>query len=315
MVWQSWRSAWHEALYGPDGFYRQPVGPAGHFATSAQGIPGGGRLLARAVGILAERSRCRRIVDVGAGRGELLRELSALQTGWEFTGVDVVDRPDGLPADVGWLTAPGGSTLPAALCGLQDTLVLAHEWLDVVPCSVVEYDGRVWREVDVDPCGAERLAGPAPETELLWLERHGPASPRHGDRAEVGITRDEAYRQLRDRLHSGMLVVVDYGHTRATRPRSGTLTGFRQGMQCLPLPDGSTDITAHVAMDTLGAGELLRQRDIFEQLGLRPQQPDIAWASTDPPAYLRALAERSGYTQLTATGGLGDFWWAIDRIG
>ena len=33
------RTAWQHALYGPDGFYRQPVGPAGHFATSTQGGP------------------------------------------------------------------------------------------------------------------------------------------------------------------------------------------------------------------------------------------------------------------------------------
>ena len=30
-----WREAWHQALYGPSGFYRAPSGPAGHFTTES----------------------------------------------------------------------------------------------------------------------------------------------------------------------------------------------------------------------------------------------------------------------------------------
>lgn len=315
MVWQSWRSAWYGALYGPDGFYRQTSGPAGHFATSAQGIPGGGRLLARALVILAEREGCTRLLDVGAGRGELLAEVAAIAPSLQLTGVDVVERPADLPDGADWLRSPGGTELPAELHGLQDALVIAHEWLDVVPCPIAEYDGAVWRTAEVDPDGEERLADPVVDSDLHWLQRNWRPDPTGGDRAEIGTTRDAAYRDLRARLDSGLLVTVDYGHLRADRPRWGTLTGYRDGVQCPPHPDGSTDITAHVAMDTLDADELVRQRTLFDQLGLRPDAPSIAQASEDPPAYLRGLADRGSYAQLTAPGGLGDFWWAITRIG
>lgn len=314
MAWQSWRSAWQDALYRSDGFYRQEPGPAGHFATSAQGIPGGGRLLARALVILAERARCTRLVDVGAGRGELLLEIAYAAPELELTGVDVVDRPADLPGTVDWLISPGGAELPDELRDLQETLVIAHEWLDVVPCTVAQHDGAVWRTVEVDPSGAERLAAPLDDTEMQWLQVNWPPNAGEGRRVEIGTTRDSACRDLRARLDSGLFVIVDYGHLAADRPPYGTLTGYRDGVQCPPLPDGSTDITAHVAMDTLGVDELVRQRELFDRLGLRPGAPAIDLAREDPPAYLRALAERGSYGQLTASGGLGDFWWAISAV-
>lgn len=314
MVWQSWRSAWHDALYGSDGFYRQAAGPAGHFATSAQGIPGGGRLLARALVILAQRNSCTRLVDLGAGRGELLTEVAALAPQLELTGVDVIERPVGLPAGADWLRSPGGTELPAGLHGLQDVLVIAHEWLDVVPCTIAEFDGTVWRTVAVDPGGEEQLIDQLAEPELQWLQANWRPEAAEGDRAEIGSTRDAAHRALRARIDGGLLVVVDYGHLRTERPRWGTLSGYRDGAQCAPRPDGSTDITAHVSMDTLGADELVRQRELFARLALRPTAPEIALASADPPAYLRRLADRGSYAQLTAPGGLGDFWWAITTV-
>ncbi|WP_446666158.1 SAM-dependent methyltransferase [Flexivirga sp. B27] len=318
MTWQSWRTAWHDALYGPDGFYRQADGPAGHFATSAQGIPGGGRLLARAVAILAENAGCQRLIDVGAGRGELLTEVSAVAPTLQLTGVDVVERPADLPEPIDWLTSPGGADLPDALAGVRDTLVVAHEWLDVVPCTVAEYDGAVWRTVEVDPTGVERLGGPVAGAELQWLQSNWPSDGLIGARAEIGESRDAAYRALRSRIDNGLLVVVDYGHLRDSRPRRGTLTGYRHGAQCSPVPDGSTDITAHVAMDTLDAREsreLVRQSTLFDRLGLHTGPPPIELASQDPPAYLQALADRGSYAQLTAPGGLGDFWWSIGPVG
>lgn len=313
MVWQSWRSAWHEALYGTAGFYRRPDGPAAHFATSAQGIPGGGRMLASAVALLAEQAGCRHVVDVGAGRGELLRELAEVAPHLGQTGVDVVPRPPSLPAAAGWLTAPGGPRLPDSLRALRDTLVIAHEWLDVVPCTVAEHDGAAWREVEVADDGDERLGDPVNGADLQWLQLNWPTAGV-GDRAEVGLARDLAWAELRDRVDSGVLFAVDYGHLCAERPRHGTLTGFRDGAQCLPSPDGHTDITAHVAMDTLGATELVRQRELFDRVGLQPSKPSIRLASQDPPAYLRQLAAVSAYAELTRHGGLGDFWWASTGV-
>ena len=55
LVMVPWREAWHDALYGPAGFYRSAEGPAGHFTTSTHGPlgaalaePSGGSPTARA---------------------------------------------------------------------------------------------------------------------------------------------------------------------------------------------------------------------------------------------------------------------------
>ena len=56
------------------------------------------------------------------------------------------------------------------------------------------------------------------------------------------------------RSSAGWRVAVDYGHLRDSRPVDGTLTGFRDGRQVPPVPDGSCDVTAHVAMDAVAVG-------------------------------------------------------------
>src|SRR5690606_1480756 len=136
--------------------------------TSAQGIPGGGEVLAAAVVELVRQHGCSAVVDVGAGGGELLAAVRALAPGLRLPGVDVADRRGagtaaGTAAAAGaWLLSPGGAALPDSLTDLDDTLLVAHEWLDVVPCPVVERDDAgVWREVLVGPDGSEvSAAGP-----------------------------------------------------------------------------------------------------------------------------------------------------------
>lgn len=303
----NWEDAWAEALYGEHGFYRR-ASPADHFATSVQGIPGGGELLAEAVLALARRHGCSHVVDVGAGRGELLGHLRRLDPGLRLTGVDVVGRPHG--PDVDWLVSPGGAVLPARLSGLQDCLVLAHEWLDVVPCPVVERDDQgVWRAVTVTRDGTERPGAPLEGDDLAWADRWLDADVH---RAEVGRPRDLAWADLVSRVRRGLVVAVDYGHTRADRPRHGTLTGFRCGREVDPVPDGRRDLTAHVAVDSLG-GHVLRQADILRDL-LSPdpaRPPTHALARSEPTAYLRSLARRGALAALTARDGLGGFRWVL----
>src|SRR3954447_14580879 len=97
-----WRVAWSEALYGERGFYRRDEGPRAHFETSANAPGGVGPLLAEALLTLARRHGCTRIVDIGAGRGELLSALAAqvdadVSGELALQGIDVVRRPAGLP--------------------------------------------------------------------------------------------------------------------------------------------------------------------------------------------------------------------------
>jgi len=107
-----WRDAWHDALYGPHGFYRRPEGPAGHFTTSTHG-PLGARF-ADALGRLADREGVHSIVDVGCGRGELLTSLAVQRPDLRLTGVDVVARPVDLPDGVAWLRSPEAARCPTS---------------------------------------------------------------------------------------------------------------------------------------------------------------------------------------------------------
>lgn len=142
---------------------------------------------------------------------------------------------------------------PAELVDLEGALVVANEWLDVVPCTVAEIDGDgVAREVHVDPVsGEERLGQPLTQQDRAWCSAHWPTDDlAPGDRLEVGASRDAAFADLASGLRSGMLVAVDYGHLASRRPADGTLIGYANGVAIGPEPDGFTDLTAHVAMDS-----------------------------------------------------------------
>ncbi|MGL4745719.1 MAG: SAM-dependent methyltransferase [Dermatophilaceae bacterium] len=314
-----WRAAWQQALYGPGGFYRRAEGPAGHFTTSTHGALGA--VFADAVARLADREGARRVVDLGAGRGELLRCLRAAEPDLGLTGVDIVSRPCDIPDDAAWLVSPGGSALPdevnAVLAHPDPTLVVAHEWLDVVPCTVAEtVRPGVLAEVRVDPTtGAETIGGPLSAEELSWCERHWPAAGLPaGSRVEVGLARDRAWSGLLSRMTNGTAVAIDYGHTRAARPPDGTLTGYRDGLLASPIPDGSCDLTAHVAVDSLEYDVLTTQRAALHGLGMTAAAPPVDQARTNPAGYLAALSQSSAVAALTDPAGLGGFRWVLRRV-
>jgi SAM-dependent MidA family methyltransferase len=316
VTWTPWKQAWDQALYGESGFYRQPSGPAGHFSTATQGVPQIGEQLAGALLALMDQSGLDTFVDMACGRGELLEQVHRLRPQMLCLGVDVVARPD-LSEPIGWLQSPGGERLPDELDGLTDALVFANEWLDVVPCPIAELDenGEL-REVLVNASTGDEKPGDALSgSSRQWCKTFWPVEDLEpGDRVEVGETRDLAWEDLLSRLGSGLAIAVDYGHTIDSRPRQGTLTGFREGRQVLPVPDGSCDVTAHVAMDSINHDELMDQRAALRQLGVSGQIPSVELARTDPMAYLRGLSSASAAAALTARGGLGDFLWAFKRV-
>ncbi|MGW0210565.1 SAM-dependent methyltransferase [Streptomyces sp. NPDC003233] len=367
---RGWRAAAEAALYGPGGFYRRPEGPAGHFRTSvhasslfAQAVA---RLLCRVDEALG-RPPVLDFVDMGAGRGELVSgvlaalpaDVAARARGY---AVELADRPAGLDERITWLDMP-----PASVTGL----LFANEWLDNVPVDVAEVDSAgVPRLVLVTEDGTERLGEPVTGAEADWLARWWPLPAEEGLRAEIGLPRDLAWASAVDRVVRGLAVAVDYAHTVGTRPPFGTLTGFREGRETAPVPDGSCDITAHVALDacaaavtartpsdaprtpldtartppgtthrtsatprrpahtptdtsqapsptarTLPPARLLTQRAALRALDLTGARPPLALASTDPTAYVRALANAGEAAELTAPGGLGDFGWLVQPVG
>ncbi|MFC0846957.1 SAM-dependent methyltransferase [Streptomyces noboritoensis] len=310
--WSGWRAATERALYGPDGFYLRPEGPAGHFRTSVHASP----LFARAVARLLEEVAGElgggevAFVDMGAGRGELVTGvLAALPAGFPVRAyaVERAARPPGLDERVTWLASP-----PAGVRGL----LFANEWLDNVPADVAEADADgVPREVLVRPDGTERLGAPVLGEDARWLERWWPLR-EPGERAEIGRTRDEAWASAVGTLSAGLAVAVDYAHVASARPRYGTLTGFRGGREVPPVPDGTCDITSHVALDACAgpSAELLPQREALTALGITGTRPPLSLASTDPTAYVRALSRAGEAAELTSRGGLGDFLWLRERV-
>ncbi|MEU9235034.1 SAM-dependent methyltransferase [Streptomyces subrutilus] len=305
-----WRRAMEAALYGPGGFYVRPggPGPAGHFRTSvhASGLYAGAvaRLL-RWVDAELGHPAALDLVDMGAGRAELLAGvLAALPAEVAARvrpyAVERAERPAGLDPRIRWAASP-----PEGVTGL----LFANEWLDNVPLDIAE-DGRY---VLVAPDGTESPGGPVDAADRAWLERWWPG----GGRAEIGRARDEAWAAAVAGVERGLAVAVDYGHTRETRPPYGTLTGFRGGREVPPVPDGSCDVTAHVALDACGGpgSVLLTQREALSALGVSGARPPLELASTDPGAYVRALGSAGEAAELTARGGLGDFLWLCRPVG
>ncbi|MFE7275720.1 SAM-dependent methyltransferase [Streptomyces sp. NPDC057623] len=319
--WRGWRAAAEAALYGPGGFYRRPEGPVGHFRTSVHASPlfagAVARLLCRVDEVLG-RPAPLDFVDMAAGRGELATGVLAalpadVAARTRACAVEIADRPQSLDQRIEWLPEP-----PRRITGL----LFANEWLDNVPLEVAEVDpAGVPRLVLVRVDGTERLGEPVAGAEADWLARWWPPGRAAGTRAEIGLPRDEAWAGVVGALERGLAVAVDYAHTARARPPFGTLTGFRQGRETAPLPDGSCDITAHVALDacatagSLPGTRLLTQRGALRALGVTGARPPLQLASTRPAEYVRALATAGAAAELTATGGLGDFGWLVQPVG
>ncbi|HYO40512.1 MAG TPA: SAM-dependent methyltransferase [Nocardioidaceae bacterium] len=304
----TWKQAWDSALYGADGFFRREA-PGDHFRTSVHASP----LFAEALVAMTRAAGLDTVVDIGAGGGELLTAMRRLDPGLDLLGVEVAPRPAGLDRSVAWTTA-----LPDAVEGL----VVANEWLDNIPCHVVEVDpDGVPRVVHVDPASGRETLGSAlssssvPASLQQWLDRWWPLDGREtGARAEVGTSRDTAWADVVHRVTRGIAVAVDYGHTLDTRPPFGSLRSYRGGRQVDVLPDASRDVTASVAVDAVASrvgAAVRRQRDVLHELGVRGGRPERSLADTDPASYLRTLASATEAVELTADDGLGAFWWVV----
>ncbi len=298
-----WREAVERALYGPDGFFVRES-PARHFRTSVTATPvyaSAVRELAARVDDMLGRPDPFDVVDLGAGGGELLQALPDVPGRWRLTAVE---RSPDRGAGLRWT-----ADVPEV-----EGLLFANEWLDAVPLDVL-FDARVV-EVAVD--GTERLGGPAPDELLDWAARWWP----QGRRVEVGLTRDRAWAAAVARVRRGLAVAADYGHVLGDRSDLGdrrpTLTGYRDGRQVHPVPDGSCDITAHVALDACRAatgGRLLLQRQALPALGVDPTPPDRSLATADPRGYLARLQAASGAAELLDRRGLGSFGWLVVPVG
>lgn len=322
-----WSVAMQRALYGADGFYVAGAGAAGHFRTSVSASASVRAVFAGALGELLDRvdsalgrPRAVDFVDVGAGSAELCGAVVAavgsdLAARVRPTVVELRRPPTDLTDYIRWV-----AEVPDV-----NGLLFANEWLDNVPIDVV-VGGRVQL---VDRDGQESAGPPPAADELAWLARWWPV----GRRREIGLTRDRAWVAAVSRMRRGVSVAVDYSHVAAQRPTYGTLTGFRLGRDVEPIPDGSCDLTAHVAIDSMqlageraiGAGGrtprsvLTDQRSALMSLGvhgLRPAVPDLSpgVASSGAGGYAAALQRASDSAELIDPAGLGGFIWLLQGV-
>lgn len=329
---RTWRVAMQEALYGAHGFYHRPEGgPGHHFRTSTSASMHFARAVVRLLDQVDEslgRPDAIELVEVAAARGALLTAISAvvaeeapgLAPRLRLTGIELAARPELLANDIGWHAS------------LDDRppvrgLLLANEWLDNVPLDVVIETDDGPRLLEIDDSGVETPGSRPDAADLAWLEQWWPQRTV-GDLAEIGRPRDEAWGAAAGHVERGLAVAIDYGHLLADRDAGmyagGSLTGYRDGRQVPPVPDGSCDLTAHVALDsvaaasTAGAGEVATvtdQRTALHALGITSDLPDRSLASSDPRAYLTALQSVGQQAELTARGGLGDFGWVLQPVG
>lgn len=300
-----WDAAWDSANRA---FYETHVAE-NEFSTSIEY----GHEVARALGAIIEdnyRASTREfwVIDLGSGSGGLLEQLrTLLPSDINLMGIDLRRRPDELSPSIEWRWKflHDDEADITGFDGSVDGVVIAHEFLDDIPCPVVELDDDLEpRLVLVDPStGGEelgaRLTDPAAARMIdaqstsdlrAWLRAWWPAT-RPGARREVGLTRDRLWSRARKIVRSGCVIAIDYAHDRTDRAAgvwdAGTLKGFAAGRPMRPIPDGSVNITAHVALDALSG----------------------------PTGRVHAQSEILGGTTMASWPvGLGSYSWLIDPI-
>ncbi len=262
----SWESA-NRAFYGEHAAEDE-------FSTSIEC----GHEVARALGAIVEQefrdsTRDFWVIDLGSGSGRLLEQLrSVLPREINLMGIDARSRPDELPSSIEWRQhfLVDDEADITGFDGNVDGVVIAHEFLDDIPCLVVELDDDLEPRlvlVDSSTGGEElgaRLTDPSSEEIRGWLQAWWPAT-RPGARREVGLARDRLWSRVRTIVRSGCAIAIDYAHDRTERAAGvwdgGTMKGFAAGRPVRAIPDGSVNITAHVALDALSgpAGRVCSQ--------------------------------------------------------
>jgi len=157
--------------------------------------------------------------------------------------------------EVRWL-----ESLPESFEGV----VFGNELLDAIPCAIFRRKGEDWllRGVSIKDDDLAWEDRPPPEGAPL-PERLGAIEAEDGYLAEVNLRAEALVRSLLEAMSRGVLVLVDYGFSRAeyyhAQRTMGTLMRHRRHMA---YPDllthpGISDITCHV--DFTGVAEAARE--------------------------------------------------------
>lgn len=282
-----WINAWESAAFGAGSFYGEfgskGTNPYQHFQTAVQSNPDlAGELFPY---LLETYGHCGSptqflILDVGGSDGSLIKNLQPLirekGLNWKTQIYDVSS------GDVRWMPIRE-----------QFGVVIAHELLDDIPTTVVEFDEDLTpRIVLVEPeTGHEQLGGEVSGMELEWLAKWWPQTSPLA-RRELGITRDHTWAMLVNIFSVGRAIAIDYSHSRDQRIQglfdAGTLTGYQRGNSVRPIPNGEVNITAHVALDSCAIAATASRPDITATAIIEadPERSDFRWLIQDFGAQL-----------------------------
>jgi SAM-dependent MidA family methyltransferase len=278
----SFRQFMELALYHPEqGYYRKardPFGKGGDFFTNSQLQPVFGRLLAQQIARWRDEMRCPSgftVVEIGAGRGETLRQVQQLLPDVPCVAVEV-----------------GSGELPHKLTGV----VYANEFFDALPVHVIERrGGKFWEcRVGADETGLRWAGRVAADKALEDYIRHYAPGLAEGQRTEVNLAALEELEKIARSMQQGYLLTIDYGYTAREiaggRLTSGSLMSYarHQALDDVLMDPGERDITAHVNFTALEQrGEALG----LSSLGLKTQAQFLLEAG-QPDEFGEALAAR-----------------------
>jgi SAM-dependent MidA family methyltransferase len=222
--------------------HRNPIGPEGDFYTSADLDPIFGRLLARQFQQWAAEFDKFTIVELGAGKGLLARDV--LETAnFEYMilerSLSMRARQQELLAGykVRWI-----DELPQGITGC----IFSNEFFDALPAHRVIRRNGVLKEIYVTEDFKE-IEGPLQENIDVPLAE--------GYVAEVNLEAREWIRRIAGSLDHGYHLAIDYGYLKNeyfARP-NGTLMCYwrHQAVEDPYVRIGEQDITAHVNFSDL----------------------------------------------------------------
>ena len=314
------------------GYYaaREPFGPAGDFVTAPEISQMFGELVGAwcaDVWVRAGSPPRVRLVELGPGRGTLLRDLwraTAPVPGFHAAArvhlVETSARLRGVQAG-----AVPGAVWHDALSEVPDDaplLLVANEFFDALPV-----------EQHVSDCHSRESADPSPGAERsipAFAGMTGAGAKSTGDRTErmVRFAGDRFVADAADpacihetspaalavaagigdrlRAHGGAALIVDYGYS---GPATGdTLQALRDGAPADPFADpGEADLTAHVDFAALAAAAGVAtygpvpQGVWLRRLGIEARAAALK-ARADLPA---RAAIAAAATRLTSASGMG----------
>jgi NADH dehydrogenase [ubiquinone] 1 alpha subcomplex assembly factor 7 len=314
------------ALYHPHGYYNEAVsigGEGGDFYTAAQSL-----LFARSLGRYVQRCWQEfgepdklQVVELGAGQGELARNLCTYLSDHMPSGVDVaycIVEPSAKLAGVQKQTLAelGRQVCWDAPDPEVPTVLIANEVLDALPVEKVRKSSGRWEQAFVTAVRGEFCWGWRPATEPLsrLSDRWLPIAD--GEEAEICPDYPAFFANCAKYGKPLRAVFIDYGifleeWAAGIRPR-GTLRGYsRHTVTDVLQRPGEVDLTADVHWDYAAfaarqAGfqkaEITAQGKFLLDQGIAVELEEAA-KSLRPEEYRRWALQ---FKQLVLPGGMGE---------